>query len=365
MGETSKRRVESIDVAKGLGILVVIFGHILGENDLFLEKLIFSFHMPLFFVLSGFVLKFSGEKGIKDYLKQESKLIAAYIFYSLLYIVVNNPISMIFEHEDGLTILSKVYHILVFYGRGPIWFLPALVISHIFCKILRGYFKESFSLVISGLFLLMVLQVLNAVAASLLKDGLLSIIYYPLATVIRGGGYTFFVILGVVFKDYYIKLDQNIHNACKKEFVVSVVMIAMLFFNILGVLFYSNVKTLADPRETEEILLIPIMVILAITGSISALGLSVLIVRVKFLNKFFVYMGQHSLFIMATHLQFYICAVARRLDILGINNLMIRFIFVVVAEIILIKLFSVPFDKVIEYIRKYIDTSSIKSENNI
>ena len=43
MGETSKRRIESIDVAKGLGILVVIFGHILGENDLFLEKLIFSF----------------------------------------------------------------------------------------------------------------------------------------------------------------------------------------------------------------------------------------------------------------------------------------------------------------------------------
>lgn len=117
------KRISSIDVAKGLGILIVVLGHILGESDFFLEKLIFSFHMPLFFILSGFVLKISNEKQkLNDILRSETKLIAAYIFYAVLYIIFNIPINIVGEHNTWNQVLSKVYQLVMFYGRSIVVF---------------------------------------------------------------------------------------------------------------------------------------------------------------------------------------------------------------------------------------------------
>lgn len=50
-------RIKYVDIAKGLAILLVIVGHTI---DIRLVKgLIFSFHMPLFFVLSAYTMKYS------------------------------------------------------------------------------------------------------------------------------------------------------------------------------------------------------------------------------------------------------------------------------------------------------------------
>ncbi len=43
------KRVEWIDQVKGYAILLVVYGH----NFPFLEKYIYSFHMPLFFIIAG------------------------------------------------------------------------------------------------------------------------------------------------------------------------------------------------------------------------------------------------------------------------------------------------------------------------
>ena len=46
-------RAEWIDACRGAGILIVVLGHC---NPPF-NKLIYSFHMPLFFILSGYLYK--------------------------------------------------------------------------------------------------------------------------------------------------------------------------------------------------------------------------------------------------------------------------------------------------------------------
>ncbi len=48
----NKKRIESIDLAKGIGILLVILGH-LNVDGQYSRYVIFAFHMPLFFALSG------------------------------------------------------------------------------------------------------------------------------------------------------------------------------------------------------------------------------------------------------------------------------------------------------------------------
>lgn len=50
------KRIEFVDIAKALAIFLVVFGHMIppGTPE---KTMVYSFHMPLFFLLSGFFMK--------------------------------------------------------------------------------------------------------------------------------------------------------------------------------------------------------------------------------------------------------------------------------------------------------------------
>ena len=64
------RRLGRIDTARGVGIILVVLGHAIRPGMVaepwcdFLFGLIYSFHMPLFFVLSGFTFALTCRKYI-------------------------------------------------------------------------------------------------------------------------------------------------------------------------------------------------------------------------------------------------------------------------------------------------------------
>lgn len=47
-----KKRIEWVDIAKGIAIMLMVIGHEVSNGLVY--ALIFSFHMPLFFILSGY-----------------------------------------------------------------------------------------------------------------------------------------------------------------------------------------------------------------------------------------------------------------------------------------------------------------------
>ena len=49
-------RTQSVDIAKGILIILVVVAH--AQTDI-VHDIIFMFHMPLFFVISGFLMKCS------------------------------------------------------------------------------------------------------------------------------------------------------------------------------------------------------------------------------------------------------------------------------------------------------------------
>ena len=55
------KRIDWIDIAKGIAILLVIIGHTVKFGSM-TRNFIFSFHMPLFFILSGYTYKFAENK---------------------------------------------------------------------------------------------------------------------------------------------------------------------------------------------------------------------------------------------------------------------------------------------------------------
>lgn len=82
-----KRRVDWIDIAKGLCILLVVFGHELTWDD-GLRYAIYAFHIPMFFILSGMTVFLSGEleNKFEIFLKRNiNGLFRPYIIVSCIY----------------------------------------------------------------------------------------------------------------------------------------------------------------------------------------------------------------------------------------------------------------------------------------
>jgi uncharacterized membrane protein YcfT len=92
----TKRRLAWVDCAKGIGILLVVFGHVWRglhgagivipeETYQFTDRLIYSFHMPLFFFLSGLFIERSAQKGSAQFLKDKLATIAwPYLVWTFL-----------------------------------------------------------------------------------------------------------------------------------------------------------------------------------------------------------------------------------------------------------------------------------------
>ena len=77
-----KKREEFIDIAKGIAILCVIIGHTWKNAypaDKRLMVFIYSFHMPLFFILSGWCLKSTDVKISSVIVKKIKQLVVPYV----------------------------------------------------------------------------------------------------------------------------------------------------------------------------------------------------------------------------------------------------------------------------------------------
>jgi fucose 4-O-acetylase-like acetyltransferase len=126
------QRNQTIDVAKGIGILLVVFGHswiVLHEKGE-LSKIIFSFHMPLFFFLSGVFL--NTNKTLISFTKSKiSSLLKPYFSAIIILLLINISFEYFTKSTIDLQAL-KAAILGIFYGTGtsiewtPLWFLPVL-----------------------------------------------------------------------------------------------------------------------------------------------------------------------------------------------------------------------------------------------
>ena len=68
MAQQDMGRMQSVDIVRAMAIALVVFGHALihAKCGFFLMECIYSFHMPLLFLLSGFVAAASWERSVAD-----------------------------------------------------------------------------------------------------------------------------------------------------------------------------------------------------------------------------------------------------------------------------------------------------------
>lgn len=142
----AKKRVEWIDIAKGIGIVFMIVGHTF-LNESFSRKLVFSFHMPLFFILAGYTFRV---KPTRDVITSSAKrLLVPYVicYWASQFIdIVHNSsftLDTIYRSLGGFVFASgtEVYQ-LGFPPAGVVWFLVALFCARVTMNVVMGWFEK-------------------------------------------------------------------------------------------------------------------------------------------------------------------------------------------------------------------------------
>lgn len=147
-------RIEWIDLAKGYTILLVVIGHVLlgllnsnrfsehTESLSFIIGVIYSFHMPVFFILSGYTYGYKKNETFRDYGKSISKkflsLSVPYVVFSIIMFLLKYIGQS--EVRNGISI----EHLLNIY-KAPIdflWFLYTLFFIFVIAELLDLFIKN-------------------------------------------------------------------------------------------------------------------------------------------------------------------------------------------------------------------------------
>lgn len=130
-------RLDWVDVARGIGILAVVIGHVWTRGPV--RDALYSFHMPLFFILSGMLSR--PQPVVRFTLRQLASQMRPYAIFLTLLIVADQ---MIEPMKGGRPIFHQwpgdLLPILLggFWLRGPytiFWFVPCLMVARILFNI--------------------------------------------------------------------------------------------------------------------------------------------------------------------------------------------------------------------------------------
>ena len=238
-----KERYDELDLMKGIGILLVYLGHSFNISGLYwnevfvyLHRTVYSFHMPLFFLISGFLLNTGREIEIKKfYTGKIKRLFIPYLFINIIdYIprtlfpsLVNSPFGGIKE--------------VLLYGTKISWFVYTLFIIFMIFPLIEEYILKKDKFYLLGIFLLIinVTGIVNEIEIFSLN----SVVFYSL-----------FFYIGYILRPYY---RDNIYlKITEKKYFILIGIIFLLFsykyffiniytqiiFAILGTIFVLNIS---------------------------------------------------------------------------------------------------------------------------
>ncbi|WP_024506268.1 acyltransferase [Bradyrhizobium sp. ARR65] len=132
-------RTRWIDFARGIGIILVVYGHVLGglvRANVFpdgpaaqwMDYTLYTFHMPLFFFLAGLNVQHSLRRGARSFLEGKAWTIAyPYVLWSL----VQGGTTMLLSRDANIPILPSDLAAIWYRPIAQFWFLYALMICHV------------------------------------------------------------------------------------------------------------------------------------------------------------------------------------------------------------------------------------------
>lgn len=282
------KRIGYFDIAKGIGIICVILGHFIPEKYL-IRKIISTFHMPLFFLISGYFYK---EAENKVFIKKKAKQLLIPYFFTAVVLKILTILKNFVKNGFKLDIVNMISNVLsIFYASGlktvtfnnieityvgAIWFLVALFEALMFVNLTR---KTKFQPVI-----VVILFTIGYYSSK--------VIWLPFS-VQAGMCATLFVYIGHIAKKY------EIYNKLvgMKEIVFSIIMFIVW---IIGIWFNVNVSMVQNKYNYGII-----SIVVAISATYCIIQISKLIEKLdkkEMFSKILKLAGKNTLIILCFHL---------------------------------------------------------------
>lgn len=139
-----ENRIDYIDIAKGLGMLAIIWGHIMETG--FTNVFVYSFHIPLFFFISGVVFRKDKYSTFGAFIKRRlNTLIIPYLLFSFLTWLLWVLYSKL-THSNVDSYIMPLLQTFVAQGSWgylvhnvPLWFVSCLlaieILYYFICKV--------------------------------------------------------------------------------------------------------------------------------------------------------------------------------------------------------------------------------------
>lgn len=281
-------RLSYIDIAKGIGIFFVIWGHIILSGPAY--NFIYAFHMPLFFFLSGFVFSKNKYKNIKEFLIKKLKTLI--LPYMVLSIITYLYWFLIETRFTGSTNFVKTF-IQIFISQGssgymlhniPMWFVLCLfsleIIYYFISKLKNNKIRYVSILLLGATGCLMTLENNFFDFRKLFWSLEIAFVALP------------FYAIGSEISTCFGK--EKIKEIIESKNKVLTIFISIILFIIL--LITSNLNPDVS-MGTDYLGNFGLFYINAFFGIVLTIIISILIEK----NKLFEFLGKRSFFIMATH----------------------------------------------------------------
>ncbi len=314
---TNKYHILWVDYAKGLGIFLVVLGHlirsfinskIISDSSPFilLDHWIYAFHMPLFFILSGLFIHGSivRSSSLSNFLKNRLKSIAyPYFIWSILQGSLQIFFSKYTNHKMEWTQLFRIWY-------DPImqyWFLYSLFIIIMTYALLYQINKEK-----TPLYFLILSVTIYGLKLLNIDVNYLSILY-------RSWLFSIYFAMGVWIANKSELLSKINHLSIKNAILFSSFGFLILTFGIIQL--YSEYNIFKN-------------ITFAFIGSISTVFLSIFLEKVNRFNEIKKW-GVFSLEIFLSHTIFSAFMRITLQNLLGIHNFYLHLFLGLVAGIYL------------------------------
>lgn len=279
-------RLNWIDSAKGFLILLVVLGHISTING-DLKNWIFTFHMPAFFIISGFLFSYNNDedKSINRFVIKKIKGIVVPYFwfslFSLLYTMISNYIM-----GNGIkAVLVCVFETFSTLGIYTLWFLPTLFFTYVLAFIIFRFLSVKITIVIAFISFC-ISYLLSSQCDNLSNLG------YIIHTIVLVLGRIFIAFPMFVIGYFLVYLYKRVKYRKKILFFIGAF---LLVVSVLLYIFSRNVVDLCVIKIGN-----PIIYLLGATSGTCGVLCLCYVHSFKVLEFF----GTNSLIIMATHVNF-------------------------------------------------------------
>ena len=336
------KRIDFIDIARALAMIFIVLGHTIVHNGnlYWFYKLLYSFHVILFFIISGYIYIDSNTN--KEFIKKKFKtLMIPYFIFSILFLIpyfifgmeVNNTMNAN-GSTNILILIKEIIYGIAYNGslkqNTSLWFLPALFTTETIYKLINNieifkkqnsYIKILILLVISfistrinivlpwGINTALTLMVFFQIGNTIKKENILNkiknsfllkllltitviislIIYQQNVTVscsdYRYGNYIIFMFVSISLSLLILFISYKKDNSKLLQIIGKNTLSILIFHKLFILLFQTKIKVTSNILKNGNILM---CLCLGLIYSFISIFISIIIGKI--MEKFFPYL---------------------------------------------------------------------------